>query len=79
VRGVPSAGQLAADVEGDIDDVDGVLRITRIRLAYRLRADESSREKIDRALANHAEKCPGWQSVRDSIECTWTLELVAGE
>ena len=25
-----------ADVEGDIEDIDGVLRITRIRVAYTL-------------------------------------------
>ena len=36
MRGIKSAENLVAEVEGDIEDVDGVLRITKIRLHYRL-------------------------------------------
>jgi len=36
---VPTFGdRFRADVEGDIEDVDGVLRITRIRVRYTLKA-----------------------------------------
>ncbi|GAG01867.1 unnamed protein product, partial [marine sediment metagenome] len=34
MRGITSAENLVADVEGDIEDVDGVLKITTIRLNY---------------------------------------------
>jgi hypothetical protein len=35
VRGIKSADNLVAQVEGNIEDVDGVMRITKIRLHYR--------------------------------------------
>jgi hypothetical protein len=35
VRGIRSAEKLVAQVEGDIEDVGGVMKITRIRLHYR--------------------------------------------
>jgi uncharacterized OsmC-like protein len=71
VREVKSAGNLVADVEGDIRDVDGVLKITTIRLHYRFKIPPGSRSKVDRALETHAEKCPAYQSVKGCIDCTW--------
>jgi uncharacterized OsmC-like protein len=75
VRGVRSAGNLAADVEGDIEDVGGVMRITRIRLRYRFRIPAASREKTDRVLHSYAEQCPAYQSVKGCIECTWEADI----
>lgn len=75
MRQVPSADNLAADVEGDIEDVDGVLRITRIRLHYHLKAPTGAREKVDRALATYAEKCPAYQSVKECIDVTWDADI----
>jgi uncharacterized OsmC-like protein len=71
VREVKSAGNLVADVEGDIEDVDGVLKITKIRLRYRFTIPRGSREKVERALDTHAEKCPAYQSVKGCIDCSW--------
>ena len=71
MREVKSAGNLVADVEGDIEDVDGVLRITKIRLRYRFKIPPGSRDKVERALETHAEKCPAYQSVKGCIDCTW--------
>lgn len=75
MREIKTAGNLTADVEGDIEEVDGVLRITRIRLRYRLKAPQAERATIDRVLGVYAEKCPAYQSVKGCIECTWELEL----
>jgi uncharacterized OsmC-like protein len=75
VREIKSAENLVADVEGDIEDVDGVLKITRIRLHYKLKIPPGSRNKVDRALATYADKCPAYQSVKGCIECTWDIEL----
>ncbi len=75
MRQVPSAENLSADVEGDVEDVDGVLRITRIRLHYRATIPAGSREKFDRALATYAEKCPAYQSVQGCIDVTWDAEV----
>jgi uncharacterized OsmC-like protein len=75
VREIKSAENLVANVEGDIEEVDGVLKITSIRLHYRLRIPAGSRDKVDRALATYADKCPAFQSVKGCIECTWDVEV----
>jgi uncharacterized OsmC-like protein len=75
VRGVRSAGNLRADVEGDIEDVAGVMKITRIRIRYRFRIPAGTRQKIERLLDSYAEQCPAYQSVKGCIECTWGAEI----
>ena len=78
MRGVKSAENLVAQVEGDIEDVGGVLRITKIRLHYRFQVPAGSREKVDRVLASYAERCPAYQSVKGCIECSWDAEVEEG-
>jgi uncharacterized OsmC-like protein len=78
VRGIKSAANLVARVEGDIEDVDGVMRITKIRLRYRFKIPQGTREKVDRVLASYAEKCPAYQSVKGCIECSWDAEIEEG-
>ena len=78
MRGIRSADNLVAQVEGDIEDVDGVMRITRIRLRYRLQVPAGSRDKVDRVLASYAEKCPAYQSVKGCIDCSWDARIVEG-
>jgi uncharacterized OsmC-like protein len=78
VRGIPSAGNLTAQVEGDIEDVDGVMKITRIRLHYRFRIPPGARDKLDRLLEVYAEKCPAYQSVKGCIQCSWDAEIDEG-
>ena len=73
MRDINTVDNLRADVEGDIAEVDGVLRITTIRIHYRLKIPTGSRDKLDRALKSHADKCPAYQSVRGCIECTWDV------
>jgi uncharacterized OsmC-like protein len=71
VRGVRSADNLQADVEGDIEEVGGVMKITTIRLRYRFRIPAGARDKIERLLDSYAEQCPAYQSVKACIQCTW--------
>jgi organic hydroperoxide reductase OsmC/OhrA len=76
VRQLPLTREtLQADVEGDIEAVDDVLRITRIRVRYRLQIPAGTREKADRALATHATKCPAANSVRGCIDLDITAEI----
>jgi len=35
------------------------------------------RDKVDRALETHVSKCPTAQSIKDSVEITWTADIVA--
>ncbi len=75
MRGVRSAGNLVSDVEGDIEEVGGVLKITKIRVRYRFRIPAGGREKIERVLDSYAEQCPAYQSVKGCIECTWEAAI----
>lgn len=75
MRQIPSEGNVSAAVEGDIEEVDGVLRITKIRMAYSVKAPPDSQEKIDRALESYSEKCPAYQSVKGCIDVSWTVQL----
>ena len=78
MREIKSADNLVAQVEGDIEDVDGVMRISKIRLHYSFRIPAGSREKVDRVLASYAEKCPAYQSVKGCIECSWDTDIKEG-
>ena len=79
MRGVRSADNLVAQVEGDIEDVGGVLKITRIRLRYRFRTPPGMLEKVDRVLPGYAEQCPAYQSVKGCIDCSWQAEITEEE
>ena len=57
-----------ADVEGDIEDVDGVLRITRIRVAYTLSVPPGKADDAREALRTYITRCPAAMSVRGCIE-----------
>lgn len=51
-----------------------MLKISTIRITYRLQIPAGSREKLERALAGYADKCPAYQSVKGCIDVRWTCE-----
>jgi uncharacterized OsmC-like protein len=51
------------------------LKITKIRLHYRLKAPADKRAAIDRVLAVYADNCPAYASVKGCIECSWSVEV----
>lgn len=57
-----------ANVEGDIENVDNVLRITRIRVKYHLKVPRDKANKARQALTTYLTFCPGAQSVMGCIE-----------
>ena len=57
-----------ADVEGDIEDVNFVLKITRIRVTYHLKVPPGKEEGANRALGVYLAGCPAAQSVMGCIE-----------
>lgn len=63
-------------MEGDIEDVNGVLKISKIRLRYRFKIPAGAREKAERALSVYADACPAYQSVKGCIDCSWDAEMV---
>ena len=69
MRQIPATREtIQANGEGDIEAVDNVLRIMRIRVRYRLRIPAGAREKAELAVATHATKCPAANSVRGCID-----------
>jgi len=66
---IPTYGdRFRADVEGDIEDVGGILKITRIRVKYTLKVPPGKTEETRQALGEYLVKCPGAMSVRGCIE-----------
>ena len=66
-----------AEVEGDIENVRGVLRITEIRVHYVLKLAPEEEADARWALENYLERCPGAMSVTGCIRLQHSLELVA--
>jgi organic hydroperoxide reductase OsmC/OhrA len=56
------------DVEGDIENVGGVLKITTIRVRYHLKATEDQRADASECFANYLRRCPAAQSVIGCIK-----------
>ena len=64
-----------ATVTGDIEDVDGVLKITHIHVAYSLKLPPDKRSDAKDALNNYITKCPAAQSVVEAINITHALHM----
>lgn len=76
VRDIPSHPEkLSSDVEGDIEDVDGVMKITRIRVHYDIKIPAGKKAEAERALEVHVRGCPAAMSVKDCIAVEWTADI----
>ena len=64
-----------ATVTGDIEDVDGVLKITRINVHYELKVPEEKRADAKESLDTYLSLCPGAQSVIGCIEINHELTM----
>jgi hypothetical protein len=62
-------------VEGDIENVDGVLRITRIRVEYELKVPAGKTVEAQQVFATYLPKCPAAMSVIGCIDITDSLEV----
>ena len=67
--------QFKATVTGDIEDVDGVLKITLINVSYLLKLPEEKRTDAKDALEVYLKLCPGAQSVIGCIDITHELTM----
>jgi organic hydroperoxide reductase OsmC/OhrA len=64
-----------AEVIGDIEEVDKVLKITRIKVHYTLKAPEEKWEDAREALNTYLPLCPAAQSVIGCIDISHELTL----
>lgn len=76
MRQIPTEpDRVTAQVEGDVEAVDRVLRISRLRVHYALRVPSGTREAAERAVATHEQKCPAAMSVRGCIPIAITADI----
>ena len=64
-----------ATVTGDIENVNGVLKITRIHVRYNLKLPAERRADAEEAVNTYITMCPAAQSVIDAIQITHDLEM----
>jgi len=57
-----------ADVEGDIENVNNVLKITQIRVKYHLKVPREKTEEAKEAFSSYLISCPAAQSVIGCIQ-----------
>ncbi len=68
---------MISEAEGDVEVVDGVLVIKRIRVRYRLEAcPEDKREAAERAHRAHAAHCPVAKTIGGCVDITTDLQYV---
>jgi organic hydroperoxide reductase OsmC/OhrA len=73
---IPTFGdRYRADVEGDVEDVEGVLRITRIRVKYAMKVPQGKTGEAREALKEYLVKCPAAMSVKGAIEISDSAEI----
>ena len=64
-----------AEVEGDIENVDGVLKITRIGVTFRLKVPGGKTAEAREAFSSYLTRCPAAQSVIGCIRIEDRLEI----
>ena len=64
-----------AEVTGDIEDVNGVLKITRIEVNYHLQVSDEKKSEAREAFENYLSYCPAAQSVIGCIDISHHLNV----
>jgi hypothetical protein len=64
-----------ADVEGDIENVNGILKITVIRTTFHVKALKDKHENVKTALSSYLVMCPAAQSILPCIRIVDNLGL----
>ena len=75
-RGVQAGPEnLQVEAEGKIEDVDGKMILTGIKLRYRLKVPKDKRASVERALEHHEGLCAVSESIRRGITVEWESEI----
>jgi organic hydroperoxide reductase OsmC/OhrA len=70
-----SQDRYRAEVEGNIENVGGVLKITSIRVHYFLKVPQEKKEAIQQSLEAYLPFCPAAQSIIGCIHISHQLTL----
>ncbi len=65
-----------ADVEGDIENVNHVLKITQIRVKYHLKVSSAKSGAVKEAFSSYLTSCPAAQSVIGCINIKDDIAIV---
>ena len=75
-KGIPTPEErYAANVEGDIENVDNVLKITEIRVKYHIDVPKGKTADARDALSKYVVFCPAAQSVTGCIRLIDEAEI----
>jgi uncharacterized OsmC-like protein len=75
-RGVAATpDKLQVEAEGTIEDVDGKMILTGIKLRYKMKVPKDKRATVERALEHHEGLCAASESVRRGITVEWESEI----
>ena len=66
---------IRVSAEGINEMRDRTILLTRIQVHYDLTIPAGSREKVDRALSTHVEKCHIVRSLQGAVEVHWTADV----
>ena len=79
-RGVnANPDKLETLAEGRIEEVDGKMILTGIKLRYRLKVPKDKRATVERALEHHEGLCAASESVRRGITVEWESQIIEEE
>ena len=68
-------GKLEALVEGDIEKVERTMKITEIRVRYKLPIPGDMQETAERVMRVHPAGCPAYQSLKEAIRFQIDVEF----
>ena len=68
-------GALIAESAGTNQVRDGIPVLTAIHVSYRMRIPAGTREKVERALARHQDKCPTAVSLKGAVAVSWSADI----
>jgi uncharacterized OsmC-like protein len=75
-RGVnANPDKLQVEAEGRIEDVDGKMILTGIKVRYHLKVPADKRASVERALEHHEGLCAASESVRRGITVEWESDI----
>jgi uncharacterized OsmC-like protein len=75
-RGIRTDSEkLQVEAEGRIEDVEGKMILTGIKLRYRLKLPKDKRASAERALEHHEGHCAASESVRRGIKIEWECDI----
>lgn len=69
------ADRYHADVKGDIENVEGILKITKIHVRYTLKLPADKRSEAESCFEAYLPNCPAAQSVIGCIDIEHALEM----